>query len=107
LQLTVNICFNSSWALFAPADPSKKSAAQIGPLSFFGNSMHTESADLKITQNLRKWTQVVFVKNQVLSNKYITQLSSVPSVGGEKADGKHFDFDLQVKIIQLFRVDDY
>lgn len=67
LQLTVNICFNSSWALFAPADPNKKSVAQMGPISFFGNSMHTESADLKIVQNLRKWTQVVFVKNQVLS----------------------------------------
>lgn len=29
------------------------------------------------------------------------------AVGAEKADGKHFDFDLQVKIIQMFRVDDY
>lgn len=51
-QLTVNICFNSSWALFSPPTiaTTEKKAATIDyvPLSFFGRSMHTEMTDKKI-----------------------------------------------------------
>jgi hypothetical protein len=42
----------------------------------------------------------------VLSSKFITKLSDVPKVG-EAKDGKFYDFDLQVKIVQLFKLDDY
>lgn len=106
LQLTVNICFNSSWALFSSPTHDKKSVDYV-PLSFFGRSMHTEITDKKIVQTLRHWVNSVFTKNHVLSSKYITKLASVPAVGGGK-DGKGgFDFDLQVKILQLFKVDEY
>lgn len=61
------------------------------PLSFFGNTMHTESADLKIVQSLRKWTSSIFQKSNVLSSKYITQLDQVQAVS---ADKEGYDFDL-------------
>ena len=70
--------------------------------------MHTELADKKLVMQLRGWTATIFLKNQVLSNKYITKLCSVPSVGASKVEGKPgYDFDLQVKILQLFKVDEY
>ena len=47
MQLTVNICFNSSWALFSSPTPDKKQVDYV-PLSFFGRSMHTEQTDKKI-----------------------------------------------------------
>jgi len=31
----------------------------------------------------------------------------VPEIGAEKEGGKFYDFDLQVKIVQLFKLDDY
>lgn len=72
-----------------------KSVGDMGPLSFFGRSMHTEIADKKIVQALRQWINNIFVKQPVLSSKYITKLSSVPSVGSSKAEGKPgYDFDL-------------
>ena len=105
LQLTVNICFNSSWALFSPQSKNK---ADFMPLSFFGRSMKSESNDKKIVQSLRVWTQNIFQKHPVLSNKYITSLDQAKAAGEPKGDGKPgFDFDMQVKIIQLFRTDDY
>lgn len=65
LQLTVNICFNSSWALFQPSAQAsdKKSMPDYVPLSFFGRSLHTEMTDKKIVQSLRQWTKNAFVKN--------------------------------------------
>ena len=69
--------------------------------------MHTEAADVKIVQTLRKWTQKTFQGNNVLSSKYITPLCKVSEVGGDKDGKQGFDFDLQVKVIQLFKVDDY
>jgi len=61
IQLTVNICFNSSWALFAPSTQGdKKSVSDMGPISFFGQALHMEAADLKMVQSLRKWTMQVF-----------------------------------------------
>ncbi len=70
--------------------------------------MHTELTDKKLVMQLRGWTASIFVKNSILSNKYITKLSSVPRIGAPKPDGKPgYDFDLQVKILQLFKVDEY
>lgn len=48
LQLTVNMFFNSSWALFKAPSSKKKSPDDTIPLAFFGNTMHTELADNKI-----------------------------------------------------------
>ena len=46
-QLTANICFNSSWAIFAAPQADKK-AQDFVPLSFFGRSIHTQITDKKI-----------------------------------------------------------
>lgn len=59
-------------------------------------------------QSLRKWTASIFVKHPVLTSKYITKLQAVPSVGGPRGEGRSgIDFDVQVKILQLFKVDEY
>jgi hypothetical protein len=69
--------------------------------------MHTEIADKKIVQTLRQWVSTIFTKQPVLSSKYITKLSAVPTVGQGKEGKTGYDFDLQVKILQLFKVDEY
>lgn len=56
---------------------------------------------------MRQWTNSIFKKNEVLTSKYITKLSQVPTVGKGKDGKAGYDFDLQVKILQLFRVDEY
>lgn len=44
----------------------------------------------------------------MLSTKYITQLVDVPEQKGpQKESGKFYDFDLQAKVIQLFKTDEY
>jgi hypothetical protein len=72
IQLTVNMFFNSSWAIFKAPSSKKKSSDDIIPLAFFGSTMHTEMADTKIVQQLQNWSSTIFLKNAVLSNKYIT-----------------------------------
>lgn len=58
-------------------------------------------------RDLRKWTAESFAKYPVLGNRFITPLCNVPEIGAEKEGGKFYDFDLQVKIVQLFKLDDY
>lgn len=43
----------------------------------------------------------------MLSNQYITQLADIRAVGSKKENGYYDDFDLQVRICQLFKIDDY
>ena len=43
----------------------------------------------------------------MLSNQYITKLADIRRVGSKKENGYYDDFDLQVKITQLFKIDDY
>jgi len=38
----------------------KKSVSDMGPISFFGQALHMEAADLKMVQSLRKWTMQIF-----------------------------------------------
>jgi hypothetical protein len=42
-----------------------------------------------------------------LGSGFITELADVASKGAEKPDGKFYDFDLQVKVMQKFKIDDY
>lgn len=82
LQLTVNICFNSSWTLFAPnfekkdtdgnVIKQKPSSDDFVPIAFNGKTMHIESKDKKIVQSLRSWSGKQFATTNVLSKKYIT-----------------------------------
>jgi hypothetical protein len=34
-------------------------------------------------------------------------LKDIPSVGAKRENGKYYDFDLQVKVLQVFKLDDY
>lgn len=42
-----------------------------------------------------------------MGSGFITELADVASKGAEKPDGKFYDFDLQVKVMQKFKIDDY
>ena len=91
-QLTANICFNSSWAIFAPVTADKKAVNDMTPSTFFGKSMHTQAEDMRLVKSLRQWSATTFAKNIVLSTKYITKLSAAQS--HTTKDGKNMDFDL-------------
>jgi hypothetical protein len=83
-QLTVNICFNSSWALF-PATPMPKATKgqEVEPIAFFGKSIHTTFPEIKLIKGLRKWTEKSFTNYTMMSSKYITPLANVAGKFGE------------------------
>jgi len=57
---------------------------------------------------LRDWIGKTFTKHPVLSSKYITKLGDAAHFGAKREDsGKYYDFDLQVKVAQLFKLDEY
>lgn len=110
--------FNSSWALFSPAwnkegsgeedkDQKGDSSKEFAPFNFFGKSFTFEKSEQKIIKTLRQWTSQSFNKHQMMSTQYITKLEDIPKVGGKNDRGKYYDFDLQVKIVQLFKLDEY
>ena len=105
-QLAVNICFNSSWALFPPTIEGAKKSQENLPLSFFGKTIHTTPLEQKLAKSLRAWTVKNFAKFSMLSNQYITSLDQI-SGKSVPTENKFPDFDLQVKIVQLFRLDQY
>jgi len=43
----------------------------------------------------------------MLTTKYISDLAQVPEKYGPSEGGKCFDFDLQVKVVQVFQIDSY
>jgi hypothetical protein len=100
--LTVNMFFNSSWALFPPAvysDESKKGKKlskldEINPIAFSGKALHTAFKEVKLISTLRAWSSKIFTNNKVLSSSFINELREVGSKGAEKPDGKYYDFDL-------------
>lgn len=59
---------------------------------------------MHILRQTRKWISQVFVEHTMLSCKFITELQHLNAI---QRDDKHFDFDLQVKILQIFKLDDY
>ena len=129
-QFTSNIFFNSSWALFSPyslkdrikddrvedlkgnkvEEDSKKAkvdAREFMPFNYYGKTFSFEKSEQKIINQHRDWISKNFAKHSILSNRYITSLKDVPEHGKKKENGKYYDFDLQVKIVQLFKLDDY
>lgn len=74
---------------------------------FYGKSFSFDKAEQKIIRTLRNWLTESFAKQQMISNQYITNLADAPKVGGKNDLGKYYDFDLQVKITQLFKLDEY
>lgn len=46
----------------------------------------------------------MFVAHTMLSTNFITELMDLNAI---QQDDKHFDFDLQVKILQMFKLDNY
>lgn len=104
-QFTANIFFNSSWAMFAPSVPKGQTKdKEFSPTSFFGKHMNFDSAQVKIVRTLRKWVVQSFKDFRMLSSQFITELGELNEI---QKDDKHFDFDLQVKVIQMIKLDNY
>jgi hypothetical protein len=104
-QFTANIFFNSSWAIFAPSVPKKSSIdVEFRPYQFFGKALSFDNIEQKILRSLRKWVATNFENHCMLSDQFITNLSDLNSI---QQDERHFDFDLQVKVLQMLRLDDY
>ena len=132
-QFTCNIFFNSSWALFSPMtgkDRMKKEDEQVKnaqpvneakailvkgttdprefqPFAYLGKTFSFEVSEKKTINGFREWIAKTFQKHPVLTERYICALKDVPTVGAKKDNGKYYDFDLQVKVVQLFKLDDY
>jgi hypothetical protein len=112
-QLTANISFNSSWALFPSQFTAKTKAMalaeEFNPSEFFGKSCQV--AEHKLIRSLRKWVKDNFMEKDVLSSQYIVPLDKVAEYGAaveyDKGKFKFNDFDLQVKVVQLFKIDKY
>ena len=84
-------------------------ADEFGPKTFFGKSVQVEREEHTIIRGLRKWAINSFANKPVLSNGFITRLDHVETVGMPSAEkpNNFTDFDLQVKVIQLFITDQY
>lgn len=133
-QFTCNIFFNSSWALFSPLtakDRLKKDDDQVAnaqpvaneakanlvkgatdpreyqPFAYLGKTFSFEVSEKKTINGFREWIAKSFAKHPLLSERYISKLKDVPEVGAKRDNGKYYDFDLQVKVVQLFKLDDY
>lgn len=124
-QFTSNIFFNSSWALFSAVNPlkdkeehaeqanevvGKKTGAkndprEFMPFAYYGKTFSFEQPEKKIINSQRDFIAKNFPKSSVLSNRYITPLKDVPEQGKKRENGKYYDFDVQGKIVQLFKLD--
>lgn len=104
--------FNSSWALFSSTDKDEKKCKYF-PYSFFGKEVHFEEYERKVLEKLRKWVQTSFQQNRMLSNQFITNLNHLNAIQQDEKDPmiasfrKQLDFDLQVKVVQLVKLDAY
>jgi hypothetical protein len=85
-----------------PTDPR-----EFQPFAYLGKTFSFEASEKKTITNMREWIAKSFAKNNVLSERYISKLKDIPEVGAKKENGKYYDFDLQVKVVQLFKIDDY
>lgn len=80
---------------------------EFEPFIFYGKTFSFDNSEKKIISALRNWSSTNFAKNQMLNNQYITKLSDVKEKFSKNEHGKFYDFDLQVKVAQLFKIDDY
>jgi hypothetical protein len=98
--------------LFYPNAPiptdKKKDEREFHPFSFSGKSFTFEFDERKTIRALREWKSKIFDQKPVLTSQYITKLSDVPSAGAKGEHSEYFpNFDLEVKIIRVFKIDDY
>ena len=86
-QLTANVCFNSSWALFplhfrGETETGKAAISdEFGPKTFFGKSVQVEREEHTLIRSLRKWAINSFANKKVLSSQFITRLDEAVKVG--------------------------
>ena len=79
-QMTANVCFNSSWALFPSqfnqqdVTTKKHLIDEFCPSVFFGKSCQVEREEHKLIRSLRKWVKDSFATKQVLYSQYIIPL---------------------------------
>ena len=100
-QFTANIFFNSSWALFSPTFTKEN---EFTPTSFYGKTLSFDNIQMKILRSLRKWVTASFNQYRMLSNHFITELSHISSI---QADETQFNFDLEVKVLEIFNLDEF
>jgi hypothetical protein len=113
--MSVNICYNSSWAILPPqvygvkqvsACEEAKATEEItkcdkknefSPNQFFGKAFNFDmKTEKKIIVDLRKWAGSSFANSKMISTRWVKNLADVPASGGpqEKDGGKFYDFDL-------------
>jgi len=73
-QLTANVCFNSSWALFPLHFKGERTEGvrpnlsdEFTPTIFFGKSVQVEKEEHSILRNIRKWAITSFESKPVLT----------------------------------------
>ena len=55
-------------------------------------------------RQLRQWIKKGFEQYRMISNEYITELKQLNNI---QKDDKQFDFDLQVRVLQTIKLDNY
>ncbi len=55
-------------------------------------------------RQLRQWIKKGFEQYRMISNEYITELKQLKNI---QKDDKQFDFDLQVRVLQTVKLDNY
>ena len=87
----------------------KKEAEQrdFMPFAYFGKQFSFEKSEQKTITQCRDWVAKNFAKYPMLSERYINKLKDIPERGGKTDSGRYYDLDLQVKILQIFKLDDY
>ena len=92
-QFNANIFYNSSWALFS--SESNDNTA----ISFSGKHYSFEKSEAATLANIRKWSSQYFAQYNVISADMFVPLA--------KASAQKGDFDVVVKISQVFELDEY
>lgn len=101
-QFNLNMFYNSSWALY-----DGREGGSTTPFSFSGSNLTIEPREAGTVKALQKWAKSAFADNVLVSSAQRTLLKEVVRVGSQQADGRYKDFDLHVKIIQIFKLDAY
>ena len=55
-------------------------------------------------RQLRQWIKKGFEQYRMISNEYITELKQLKNI---QKDDKQFDFDLQVRVLETVKLDNY
>ena len=99
-QFNVNVQQFSSWALYSTdkLSPLGQTIAHETPYAFSGKRSTLERQDVAIQQTLKKWANDLFQSSNV-GGDGATEL--------KRAKNQSDDFDVVVKVLQVFELDEY